>query len=188
MRQITVQVEKSSSSKYDARFVMSATGLDRHQDTIDVEAYGPSLGKKLIALWQHKSDQPFGFWENLRLEGEKLVGDLKTAGTNLGLMVKQLIADEVPLGASIGFMGSGVPNKLGGIHWEELELMECSIVSVPAHPEAMQIAKSFGIDLRSLEEGTSAASGLAASSDAIKKARRAVARANLERRKNANAS
>lgn len=147
LKQLAVTIEKAASSEFDARFVMSATSPDRVKDTIEESAYAPNLNKKLIALWQHDHTQPMGYWENLRVEAGKLIGDLKVASTNLGLMVKQLIADGVPLGASIGFQGRGEPNKQGGIHFKEVSLMECSVVSVPAHPRAMQIAKSFGIDL-----------------------------------------
>lgn len=146
-KSLGVTIEKARASGYDARFVMSATSADRVQDTIAESAYAPNLGKKLIALWQHNADQPFGYWENLKVEGGKLIGDLKAASTNLGQMIKQLIADGVPLGASIGFRGKGEPNKAGGIHFKEIQLMECSVVSIPAHPLAMQIAKSFNIEL-----------------------------------------
>jgi len=156
---LDVQIEKAAASEYDASFVMSAVTPDRVLDTIDVNAYTPSIGKSLVALWQHNSDQPFGVWKNLRVKGGKLIGDLKASGTNLGQMVRQLIADDVPLGASIGFRGKGAPNKLGGIHFDEIELLECSVVSVPAHPRAMQIAKSFGIDIQSSDVDPSAVSG-----------------------------
>jgi HK97 family phage prohead protease len=146
-KQIPVLIEKSNSSSFDAQFVMSATSPDRVKDTIDESAYKPNLGKKLIALWQHNSSQPIGYWENIRVEAGKLIGDLKVSSINLGQMVKQLIADGVPLGASIGFQGKGKQNKQGGVHFTEIELLECSVVSIPAHPKAMQIAKSFGFDL-----------------------------------------
>lgn len=188
MKHFAVRVEKSKSSNYDARFVMSSTAEDRDKDTIDPAVYKAHIGKKLIALWQHKSDQPIGFWENLKLQGQDLVGDLKVASTNLGLMVKQLLEEEVPLGASIGFRGRGMPNNAGGIHFTELDLMECSVVSVPANARAIQIAKSFGVDLQSLEEDTSAKSGLTAAPAAIVNARKTIARVNLVRRKNARSS
>lgn len=146
-KRISVVVEKSESGDFDARFVMSATSPDRMLDTIEPSAYDKSIGKKLIALWQHNHDQPMGFWENVRFESGKLIGDLKLASTNLGLMIKQLLLDKVPLGASIGFRGVGEPNSKGGYHFKEIELLECSIVSVPAHPKAVEIAKSFGISL-----------------------------------------
>ena len=187
-KQFNVTIEKAASGEYDARFVMSATKPDRVGDTIDAKAYGPNLGKKLIALWQHDQEKPMGFWENMRVEAGKLIGDLKVANTNLGLMIKQLIADGVPLGASIGFRGTGSPNKSGGIHFKEVELMECSVVSVPAHPAAMRIAKSLGleefVEVQSSDDDDVAASGLH-SDETIAKAKAAVLAANqtLRRKK-----
>lgn len=181
--QIEVTIEKAASAEYDARFVMSATTPDRVNDTIEASAYTPNLGKKLIALWQHNQDQPMGYWENLRMDGQKLIGDLKVAGTNLGNMIKQLIADGVPLGASIGFRGKGEPNSKGGIHFKEIQLLECSVVSVPAHPRAMQIAKSFGCEkfLSAQSSGADGAGDSAHSPDrsaVISKAKAAILAAN----------
>lgn len=187
-KHIPVEIVKSASADYDATFVMSATTPDRVEDTIDVKAYTANLGKKLIALWQHKQDQPIGYWQNLRVEGEKMVGDLKVASTNLGLMIKQLIADEVPLGASIGFTGKGERNKAGGVHFKEIELMECSVVSVPAHRSAIQIAKSYGLeefidhDQSSVEIEDMAASGRCAE-ETLRNAKAAIAAAQKSIRK-----
>ena len=142
-KKIQVTIQKAENNNYDASFVMSAASPDRVKDTIDPKAYRPFVGKKIIALWQHDSRQPFGFWENLRVRAGKLIGDLKASSTNLGQMIRQLIHDGVPLGASIGFQGTGKPNKIGGIHFTQIELLECSVVSVPANPEAVQTIKSL---------------------------------------------
>lgn len=147
-----IAITKAADGVHDASFVMSSSAPDRVKDTIDPAAYKPSLGKRLIALWQHSSYDPIGFWDNLRVEAGKLKGDIKFATTELAQMVKTLINDGVPLGASIGFRGKGTDNKIGGIHFTELELLECSVVSVPCHPHAMQIAKSFGFDLEAISK------------------------------------
>lgn len=182
-KHLQVTVEKAASDEFDARFVMSATSPDRVKDTIEEDAYAANLKRDLIALWQHDHNQPVGVWKNLRVEAGRLIGDLKVASTNLGLMIKQLIADGVPLGASIGFRGKGEPNKAGGIHFKEIELLECSVVSVPAHPRALQIAKSFGMDATSLgaqpEEGESAQDPAAT----LAKAKSAILAANRTLRK-----
>lgn len=145
-KHIPVLIEKARTAGYDATFTMSAATADRVNDTISPKAYDSTIGEKLIALWQHKQDQPIGFWTNLRKEGDALIGDLKVASTNLGSMVKQLIADGVPLGASIGFTGEGERNEKGGVHFTKINLLECSVVSIPAHPRAMQVAKSLNLE------------------------------------------
>lgn len=185
-KQLFVQITKSPDSDYDARFCLSSSSPDRVKDTIDPEAYKPNLSKSLICLWQHQSDQPIGYWSNLEVKAGKLIGDLKVATTNLGLMVKQLISDGVPLGASIGFQGRGEQNKIGGIHFTELELMECSVVSVPCHRDAMRIAKQYGIDIQSSDEdATKAVSGLAQDAqDAKQRASKAIIAAKRTLKRN----
>ena len=163
MKLIDAQIIKASSPEYDASFILSAASPDRVRDTIDPAAYDlvSKKIKKLIALFNHNHDQPVGFWENLKREKDTLTASIKFAGTNLGKMLKQLIEDGVPLGASIGFRASGSPNELGGIHFEadNFELIETSIVSTPAHPRAVQLAKQYGIDLSIKEIKTATASG-----------------------------
>lgn len=149
-KEIPVRIEKADNPNYDARFVMSATAPDRVGDTIDPRAYKSNLEKRLICLWQHKSDQPIGYWDNLRVKSGELVGDLKIAATNLGQMVRALIEGDVPLGASIGFTGKGEVNEHGGVHFKELDLLECSVVSIPCHPLAVQTAKQLDLDLKEL--------------------------------------
>ena len=141
-----VTIEKSLSEEYDARFIMSAATTDRVNDTIAKNAYQANVGKKIIALFQHDPDKPVGYWENVKMAGDTLVGDLKISSTKLGKMIKQLILDDVPLGASIGFRGAGSQNKNGGVHFTKVDIFETSVVSIPAHPRAMQIAKSFGME------------------------------------------
>lgn len=182
-KSLDVVIEKAASSEYDARFIMSASTPDRVKDTIEPKAYEPNLGKSLIALYQHDPDRPIGRWDNLRVEAGKLIGDLKVASTNLGLMIKQLIADGVPLGASIGFRGKGEPNKVGGIHFKELELFECSVVSIPAHPRAMQIAKSFGVELQSSESGSNSVESDHQPEAVVDRAKAAILSANKTIRK-----
>lgn len=176
---LPVKIEKAAEDGYDARFVMSASTPDRVNDTIDPAAYR-NLGPipKLIALWQHKSDQPVGYWHDIKAEGGRLIGKLKLASTNLASMIRQLIDDGVPLGASIGFRGDGEPNKSGGIHFTTLELFECSVVSVPAHPRAVQLAKSFGFDPKDLGIGDAPAGAKAKTGTTRTKAVAALNRAN----------
>lgn len=176
-----VEIIKSASGEYDARFVMSAATPDRVGDTISPDAYKKAADStdKLIALWQHDTDKPVGFWANLKAKGDTLVGDLKLASTNLGQMIKQLIADGVPLSASIGFRGDAEVRRDAkgnpvGLHFKSLELLETSVVSVPAHPRAVQIAKSFGVELAPEADPSPAGSSDERREQAIKRAAAAL--------------
>lgn len=189
-KHLDIQITKATSADYDARFVMSASAPDRVGDTIEPKAYDAAIrktGDKLIALYQHDPDRPVGFWTNLKHEGGQLVGDLKLASTNLGKMIKELIASGVPLGASIGFRGRG-DETAKGFHFKEIELLETSVVSIPCHPAAMQIAKQYNFELPNEPvdalDGTPA-SGHNAAEAVIKRAKAAILATNrtLNKRK-----
>lgn len=154
IKTLSAEIVKASSDQYDARFILSAASPDRVRDTIDPDAYDAVAKStdKLVALFNHDPNRPVGFWQKLAREKDTLTGYIKFAGTNLGAMLKQLIIDGVPLGASIGFRGSGEPNELGGIHFNALEIIETSITPTPAHPRAIEVAKHFGIALASIED------------------------------------
>ncbi len=179
-KQISTIIEKSSDDQI--HFILSASTPDRVQDTIDVKAYEPATKiDKLPALFNHESDKPFGYWHKLRVVGDTLRGTLVTASTNLGKMIKQLIDDGVPLSSSIGFYGKGKPNKKGGTHFTELELLECSVVSIPCHTRAVQIAKSYDLteyidQQSSLADVDTSASALV--DNLITRAKRAILSAN----------
>ena len=139
-KQLATVIEKSNDDQI--HFIMSASSVDRDGDTIDKSAYESALKiKKLPALFNHDASKPFGYWDKLRVVGDTLKGTLKTASTNLGKMIKQLIDDGVPLASSIGFRGKGEPNKKGGIHFKELELLECSCCVHPSAPKSSASGK-----------------------------------------------
>jgi hypothetical protein len=93
-----------------------------------------------------------GYWEHIRVEGNKTLADFipfphgasKTADT-----VRTLLDAGIRMAASIGFRAvdaEPVGKKQRGMRFKESMLLECSIVSVPCHPQALSIAKSFGFD------------------------------------------
>jgi HK97 family phage prohead protease len=156
----SLAAEITKSDNGDGRFIMSSADPDRMADTFDPKAYESLEGKRLIALWQHKSDQPIGYWEDIKRVGTKMVGKLSIAPTNLGKMVKALLEHDTPLGASVGFRPTEAePNDKGGFLFKDVEWLETSIVSVPAHQQAIRIAKEFGIDIRPSDDEPPAKSG-----------------------------
>ena len=192
-KQISAQIIKSDikSDDYDAAFIMSSVNKDRDDDTFSakaLEAVAKST-KPLIALWQHKQDQPIGVWSNLSFDGNKLKGYIKISSTNLGKMIKQLLADGVPLASSVGFrVLEGEPNKYGGYEFKKVDMFECSVVSTPANPQALQVAKSYGFGQEIFSEASKSSvenvsSASVAKSEILKNAKLAVLAANkLNRR------
>lgn len=181
---LPLHIEKADSADYDARFVLSAATPDRVKDTIDPKAYEPATKiDKLIALFNHNPDQIAGYWTDITRQDDTLTGHIKFMPSGVGAMLKEMLDFGVPLGASIGFRGKGKRNDKGGIHFDELEVLETSLVSVPAHRRAMQIAKSYGVDIQSIElsdaEALSAASGTERDPERVAElARKAILKAN----------
>lgn len=159
-------IEKAAD-RGDGYFILSSSDVDRDNDVIEPSALKAAIQgmDKLVALWQHKADQPLGYWSDLEYKAGKIIGKLNVASTNLGRMVKELLDFGTPLGASVGFQGAGVYDEdRGGINWKTISLLETSVVSCPANASCMQIAKSFDVDLDAegmLTEGT-AKSGITA--------------------------
>lgn len=153
-RRAHITIEKSDSVEFDARFVMSAATLDRVGDTIDPKAYRKAAANvdRLIALFNHDRDKIVGYWANLKAVSDTLVGHIRFFPKDWGAMVKEMLDFGIPLGASIGFQGRAEQNDKGGLHFTEIQLLETSVVAVPAHPRALQIAKSFGVDLSQISE------------------------------------
>ena len=190
-RTVPLTIEKSNREDYDARFILSAATPDRVRDTIDPNAYAAAAKgiEKLIALFNHDADKIVGYWSELQSVKDTLTAYIKFFHKDWGAMVKEMLDFGIPLGASIGFQGKGDYQDNGGIHFKEIELLETSIVAVPAHPRAQQIAKSYGLDLSSLSidpvDLTSATSGTDYEpSQIISKAKAAILLANKTVRQN----
>ncbi len=155
VKHLPLRIEKASHNEYDARFILSAATLDRVNDTIDPKAYKKAVKEidKLIALFNHNANQIVGYWRELKAVDDTLTGYIKFYHKDWGAMVKDMLEFGIPLGASIGFDSDDYRmNDAGtGLHFNDISLLETSIVAVPAHPRAIEIAKNYGVDLKSIE-------------------------------------
>jgi len=162
-------------------FVLSDATVDRYGDIVEPEGWDLSWFKSNpIALFGHDSKFPIGNWENVRVEGQKLLGRLKLAARGTSARIDELISlveQGVLRAVSVGF----IPRKsepidadkpYNGTRFLEQELIETSLVPVPANPAAIQVAKSLNVSpeimtlafgeqaetvLRDMENGESAA-------------------------------
>lgn len=135
-------------------FVLSDATVDRYGDTIDPDGWDLSWFKKNpIALFGHSSSFPIGTWSNIRVEGGKLIAKLNLAARGTSARIDELIGlveQGVLRAVSVGF----IPRKsepinpdepYKGLRFLEQELLETSLVSVPANPAALQLAKSMNV-------------------------------------------
>lgn len=145
---------KTVASDGGLEFVLSDESVDRYGDII--EAKGWVLGnfkKNPIALFGHSSGFPIGTWSNIRVEGSRLVAKLNLAARGTSARIDELISlveQGILRAVSVGF----IPIKSEPINpdrpygpqkYTRQELLETSLVSVPANPAALALAKSLNI-------------------------------------------
>lgn len=149
-----------------ARFVMSAEDPDRYGDVVVQEGLNvEEFSKNPIGLLFHGSRNfPIGTWSDIE---KKLGGRPRRTEGTLNFLPEgeldesdkavALVRNGVMRAVSIGFMPTDAEfirddddNWTGGIKFNAGDLLECSLVNVPAHPRAL--AKAFGNDRQMLKE------------------------------------
>lgn len=137
-------------------YVMSDETVDRYGDVI--RADGWQLGnfrKNPVALFGHNSSFVIGKWTKVRVDGGALKGrlELLPPGTSERLdEIRAAVEAGVLRAVSVGFRPvNSEPLPSGGYEYTKSELMECSLVSIPANPNALQIAKSLNLSDAALQ-------------------------------------
>ena len=131
-------------------FVISDDSLDRHGTRINPKGWDlAAFNRNPIALFGHSGGFPIGRWENVRVEGNKLLGRLVLAakGTSarideLASLVEQGILRAVSVGFSV--LEYGTPGK-DVFDFQKQELHEVSLVSVPSNTNALAAARGLNI-------------------------------------------
>ena len=142
------------------KFVMSDGSPDRVGDIVSTKGW--QLGnfqKNPIALFNHRGDQPIGTWSNVKVADNKLVGtlNLAPAGTSPRIdEIRALVDHGILKAVSVGFKPLEFsflqPPQGEGILFEKQELLECSLVAVPANANSVQLAKSLKISDETITE------------------------------------
>lgn len=112
---------------------------DRVGDVIEPTAFAGAVGKSIPALFAHDQSQVVGVFDYIAVEadGLKVKGRLLVDTVERAREVRSMIQVKAVQGLSIGFMTrKAAPRKGGGRTIQELELLETSIVAIPAHPGA----------------------------------------------------
>lgn len=135
-------------------FVLSDATRDRHGDIVDPAGWDLKWFKKNpVALFGHDNRFVIGKWAEPRVEGGKLMADLVPATRGTSARIDELLSliDQDMLRAvSVGFIPKKSepldPDKpYAGVRFLQQELLECSLVSIPSNPAALQVAKSLNI-------------------------------------------
>ncbi|MET0722986.1 MAG: phage major capsid protein [Tardiphaga sp.] len=143
-------VKQQQITEVSHDYVLSDAEPDRTGDVIEVKGW--EIGKfSPIALFNHNRDAVIGKWENVRVRAGQLLGRLVLAdpGTSpIVDMVRALIRQDILETVSVGFRPlSHEPmdkdDPWGARRFTKQELLEASIVAVPANPRARRIMKEF---------------------------------------------
>lgn len=136
--------ETKSVSDSDQRIisgVASTPSLDRHGDMLKMS--GARFATKIPLLWQHNQNAPIGE-AALKLSGDRIDFDAKIADVEEDGELKRFLAkawqsikSRLVKGVSIAF----VPKKYnyiegGGVEHVEFEIIELSVVTIPANRDA----------------------------------------------------
>jgi HK97 family phage prohead protease/HK97 family phage major capsid protein len=141
-------------------FILSDESIDRMGDTIASDGWDiESFNKNPIALFNHNPSFPIGKWSDLRVENKGLRGKLQLApkGTSDRIdEIRKLIDAGILKAVSVGFRDlESEPidkkNPFSGYRFIRQELIETSLVSVPANPNALAIAKSLKVSPQTLD-------------------------------------
>jgi HK97 family phage prohead protease/HK97 family phage major capsid protein len=139
-------------------FILSDATPDRFGDIVEPAGWKITQFKKNpIALFNHQSSFPIGKWEDIKAGPTDLRAKLVLAprGTSDRIdEIRNLIDADILRATSVGFK----PIKYEpledtdnfGVRYTEQELMECSVVAVPANPNALAVAKSLGVSRETL--------------------------------------
>jgi HK97 family phage prohead protease/HK97 family phage major capsid protein len=137
-------------------YIMSDGSEDRLGEMIDPRGWHyDSFLKNPICLFNHDPNFIVGRWHNLRNDDRDMRGRLEMApeGTSARIdEIRKLRAAGILRAVSVGFkakkkepMDERSDPFFGPFRYLKQELVECSLVSVPANPNALAIAKSLNI-------------------------------------------
>jgi HK97 family phage prohead protease len=133
-------------------YVMSDSSVDRMGDVIDQAGWElDNFQRNPVALFGHDSRFPIGKWANVAVRDGRLTGRLELMPPVSERLkeIRAAVAAGVLRAVSVGFHSNNsepLPgSKSGGIRFNQAELVECSLVAVPANPNALAIARAVGI-------------------------------------------
>ena len=143
-------------------FVISTASVDRMGDTIAVDGWKlDTYRKNPVVLWAHDASMlPIGKASNVRVEDGKLKARAEFMPKEISGMsnaVFEMIRGGFLSATSVGFAPikyafSEAADRKFGIDFIEQELLEFSVVPIPANAEALVEARAAGIDIEPVRE------------------------------------
>ena len=130
-------------------FVMSDGSVDRMGDVIEPGGWQlDRFRKNPVALFSHDPSFPIGRWTDVGVRRGELTGRLELMEPVSERLreIHTAVKAGVLRAVSVGFHSDSFePLGKSGLRFTEAELVECSLVSVPANPNALAMAKALGL-------------------------------------------
>jgi HK97 family phage prohead protease len=153
----TGTLEVDSDTDRTAHFIASDESVDRYGDVVMADGWDlKNYKRNPILLWMHDYTAPIGN-ATVTVEDGRLMARAKFAAKGLSAIADQcwaLVKDKVLRAVSVGFQVEGaddyepIIDKNGrqtGVRYLRQELLELSLVAVPANPNALSVARSLGL-------------------------------------------
>lgn len=143
-----VETDQGARSR---QFVISTQAVDRDNDTVSPTGWHlDNFRKNPVMLYAHDyTSLPIGKCTEVKVDSGKLVATATFADHPMAETVLRLVDGGFLNATSVGFrpIRYEINEERRGLDFEEQELLEFSIVPVPANPEALIIARAAGHDL-----------------------------------------
>lgn len=155
IRYKTAELKAVGDSQFE--FVASDETVDRYGDVVRVSGWELANYKRNpIVLFQHQNANPVGISTKVWIDGKKLMSRIKLAAEGTSAFIdtlRKLLDQNIIRAVSVGFGVTKEPNlirdvkndRVTGYEFVGQELLEISLVSVPANPSALSLAKSLSI-------------------------------------------
>ena len=144
----TTPLAGDTSEPQTRRFCISTQAVDRDNDTVAVAGWKTdNYLKNPVVLWAHDySALPIGKCVNLSVSDGKLMGTCQFADHPMAKTVLSLVDGGYLNATSVGFkpIDYSLNQDRQGMDFKSQELLEFSIVPVPANPQALIAASADG--------------------------------------------
>ena len=154
----TIEAQDIDEDSRTVRFVASDETLDRYGDIVRCDWNLVPFKKNPVFLWNHSYGvPPIGTIEPVEVVGKKLMASARFAAAGVSDFADQLfrlVRAKILRAVSVGFTAprekmvrieDDEGRWTGGIEWNEPELLEVSLVAVPANPKALAVARALGM-------------------------------------------
>jgi HK97 family phage prohead protease len=159
---LDTQIRAEGEDGRTLTFIISTATPDRHGDTVAVEGWQlDAFRKNPVVLWAHDAaGLPLAKADKVWIESGRLMATATFTPPGLAPFndtVFEMLRQGFLNATSVGFSPrkyafSEEPDRRWGIDFLEQELLEFSVVAVPANAEALVQGKAAGIDVAPMRE------------------------------------